>query len=41
MLMTTTHSLEGKKIIEYYGIVTGEAILGAKAWSKRSSRSRS
>ena len=29
MLITTTPSIEGKKIIEYCGIVTGEAILGA------------
>lgn len=29
MLITTTHSLQGKEIIEYHGIVTGEAILGA------------
>ncbi len=29
MLVTTTHSVEGKKIREYYGLVSGEAILGA------------
>ena len=29
MLITTTNSVEGKKIIKYYGLVTGEAILGA------------
>jgi uncharacterized protein YbjQ (UPF0145 family) len=29
MLVTTTPSVEGRKIIEYKGIVTGEAILGA------------
>jgi uncharacterized protein YbjQ (UPF0145 family) len=29
MLVTTTHSVEGKKIKEYYGLVSGEAILGA------------
>jgi uncharacterized protein YbjQ (UPF0145 family) len=29
MLITTTHSVEGKTIKEYKGIVTGEAILGA------------
>jgi len=29
MLAVTTPTLEGKKIIKYYGIVTGEAILGA------------
>ena len=29
MLITTTHSVEGKKIETYYGIVIGEAIMGA------------
>jgi uncharacterized protein YbjQ (UPF0145 family) len=29
MLITTTHSLEGKKIIRYLGLVSGDAILGA------------
>ncbi|MGE0679444.1 MAG: heavy metal-binding domain-containing protein [Candidatus Binatia bacterium] len=29
MIITTTNSLEGKKIREYRGVVTGEAILGA------------
>lgn len=29
MLVTTTHSVEGKKIKQYYGLVSGEAILGA------------
>jgi uncharacterized protein YbjQ (UPF0145 family) len=29
MLVTTTHSLDGKKIVEYMGLVSGEAILGA------------
>ncbi len=29
MIITTTHSVEGKTIHEYKGIVTGEAILGA------------
>ncbi len=29
MLSTTTPSIEGKKIIKYYGIVTGETIIGA------------
>ena len=28
-IMTTTHSIEGKKISRYLGIVTGEAIVGA------------
>ena len=29
MISTTTHSVEGKRIVRYHGIVTGEAILGA------------
>lgn len=29
MLVTTTPSVEGRKIAEYLGVVTGEAILGA------------
>ena len=29
MISTTTHSIEGKRIVKYHGIVTGEAILGA------------
>ncbi len=29
MLMTTTPSLDGKKISAYLGIITGEAIVGA------------
>ena len=29
MLTTTTHSLEGKQITQYFGLVSGEAILGA------------
>jgi uncharacterized protein YbjQ (UPF0145 family) len=29
LILTTTPSLEGKKITQYYGIVTGEAIIGA------------
>jgi uncharacterized protein YbjQ (UPF0145 family) len=29
MIVTTTPSLEGKKITSYLGIVTGEAIIGA------------
>jgi uncharacterized protein YbjQ (UPF0145 family) len=29
MLITTTNTLEGKKITEYLGLVSGEAILGA------------
>ena len=29
MLLTTTPNIEGKKIVEYYGLVTGDAIMGA------------
>lgn len=29
MVMSTTNSLEGKKVTKYLGVVTGEAILGA------------
>jgi uncharacterized protein YbjQ (UPF0145 family) len=29
MIISTTPSLEGKKITQYYGLVSGEAILGA------------
>jgi len=29
MILTTTHSIEGKPARDYLGIVTGEAILGA------------
>lgn len=31
MLMTTTPSVEGKCIVRYYGIVSGETIIGANA----------
>ena len=29
MLVSTTNTVEGKKIVKYLGLVTGEAILGA------------
>ncbi len=29
MIMTTTPTIEGKRIADYKGVVTGEAILGA------------
>lgn len=29
LILTTTPTLEGKRITRYYGIVTGEAIIGA------------
>ena len=31
MLMTTTSLVEGKRIVTYYGVVTGVAIIGANA----------
>jgi uncharacterized protein YbjQ (UPF0145 family) len=32
MLVTTTPSLEGKKIEQYYGVVVGEAVMGANVF---------
>lgn len=32
MLVTTTNNLEGKKIDQYYGIVVGEAVMGANVF---------
>lgn len=32
MLVTTTPTVEGKRITRYFGIVTGEAILGANVF---------
>jgi uncharacterized protein YbjQ (UPF0145 family) len=29
MLVTTTHSVEGRRVVEYKGLIAGEAILGA------------
>ncbi|HNQ12175.1 MAG TPA: heavy metal-binding domain-containing protein [Bacteroidia bacterium] len=29
MIVTTTNSIEGKRIVRYHGIVTGETIIGA------------
>ena len=29
MIMTTTHTIEGRQVNKYFGVVTGEAILGA------------
>ncbi len=29
MLVTTTHNVEGRRVVEYKGLVAGEAILGA------------
>ena len=32
MLISTTPNIEGHKIIEYYGLVTGESLLGANVY---------
>ena len=32
MLMTTTPSVEGKRIVRYVGVVTGETIIGANGF---------
>ena len=32
MLILTTPSIQGKKIKEYYGLVTGESLLGANVY---------
>ncbi len=32
MITTTTPSIEGKRIVEYYGIVTGETIVGTNVF---------
>lgn len=29
MIITTTPSIDGKKIVDYLGVVTGEAVMGA------------
>jgi uncharacterized protein YbjQ (UPF0145 family) len=29
MLLTTTHTVEGRRIVAYHGVVSGETILGA------------
>ncbi len=32
MLILTTQTIEGKKIIEYFGMVTGDSLLGANMY---------
>lgn len=32
MLLTTTNTIEGKEITQYFGIVTGETIIGANVF---------
>ena len=34
MIVTTTNNIEGKKVIKYLGIVSGEAIIGANIVKK-------
>ncbi|MEO1249590.1 MAG: heavy metal-binding domain-containing protein [Pseudomonadota bacterium] len=29
MIVTTTDSVEGRRVVQYFGVVTGESILGA------------
>lgn len=35
MLATTTPTIEGKRITKYYGIVTGETIIGANLFLQK------
>ncbi len=32
MLITTTHNIEGKRIVAYKGVIAGEAIMGANVF---------
>ena len=32
MIVTTTHDIEGRRIVQYFGLVSGEAILGANVF---------
>lgn len=32
MIVTTTHTIEGRQIVDYLGVVTGEVILGANVF---------
>ena len=34
MLLTTTNTIEGKQITQYYGIVSGETIIGANMFKE-------
>ena len=36
MLLTTTNTIEGKEITQYFGIVSGETIIGGRAGSYES-----
>ena len=32
MLLTTTNTVEGKRVVHYYGVVSGETIIGANVF---------
>ena len=32
MIVTTTHDIDGRRIVQYFGLVSGEAILGANVF---------
>ena len=32
MIVTTTHSIEGRTIVQYLGVVAGEAVIGANVF---------
>ena len=36
MLVTTTPNVEGRRIVDYHGLVSGEAILGANVFKTSS-----
>jgi len=36
MIITTTPNIEGKRIAEYLGVVTGEAIMALLIWDTKS-----
>ena len=38
MLLTTTNTIEGKEITQYFGIVSGETIIGANVLDRKSTR---
>ncbi|MFT5210489.1 MAG: hypothetical protein ACI9CE_002214 [Flavobacterium sp.] len=40
MIVTTTSTIEGRKIVKYLGVVTGEAILGANIFRDMFARVR-
>ena len=32
MLLTTTNTVEGKRVVHYYGVISGETIIGANSF---------